>query len=57
MESTRARGGWQTPAVVPATSLNPHAGEHPVTSSPAEVDAARRAVEASLAEVPYYRSP
>lgn len=37
-----------------AAVINPFAGTHPVTASPAELEAVRRATEASLAEAPYY---
>ncbi|HEX7240361.1 MAG TPA: hypothetical protein VF263_08860 [Longimicrobiaceae bacterium] len=37
-----------------AFAINPSAGWHPVTSDPEEVEAARRAGEASLREFPYY---
>ncbi|HEX2208128.1 MAG TPA: hypothetical protein VHG93_10635 [Longimicrobium sp.] len=37
-----------------ATAINPFAGRHPVTASPAELGAVRRATEASLREAPYY---
>ena len=37
-----------------ATTLNPEAGNHVVTSSPREVKAARRAAQRSWADFPYY---
>ncbi|HEX6371083.1 MAG TPA: hypothetical protein VF006_19350 [Longimicrobium sp.] len=37
-----------------AAAINPHAGVHPVTASPPELEAVRRATEASLREAPYY---
>jgi hypothetical protein len=37
-----------------AAAINPHAGVHPVTASPAELEAVHRATEASLREAPYY---
>lgn len=37
-----------------ASTINPYAGTHPVTASPAELQAVRRATEASLREAPYY---
>jgi hypothetical protein len=37
-----------------AAAINPFAGVHPVTASPAELEAVRRATEASLREAPYY---
>lgn len=37
-----------------AATVNPFAGMHPVTASPAEVEAVRRATEAALHETPYY---
>lgn len=40
---------------IPAAALNPDAGSHPVASDPREIEAARRAAEASLREFPYYR--
>lgn len=39
-----------------AHTINPQAGWHPVTADPRDVEAARRAGEASLAEFPYYRA-
>lgn len=38
-----------------ADAINPLAGLHVVTSDPEEIQAARRAAEASLREFPYYR--
>jgi hypothetical protein len=38
-----------------AYAVNPLAGLHVVTSDPEEIEAARRAAEASLREFPYYR--
>lgn len=40
---------------VPASTLNPHAGSHPVSASAVEVEAALRAADVSLREVSYYR--
>jgi hypothetical protein len=37
-----------------AAAINPFAGVHPVTALPVELDAVRRATEASLREAPYY---
>ena len=37
-----------------AATINPFAGMHPVTASPLEVEAARRAAEISIRETPYY---
>lgn len=37
-----------------AAAVNPYAGLHPVTASPAEMEAVRRATEAALRETPYY---
>ena len=37
-----------------AAEVNPYAGLHPVTASPAEMQAVRRATEAALRETPYY---
>jgi hypothetical protein len=37
-----------------AAVINPFAGVHPVTASPGELEAVRRATEASLREAPYY---
>jgi hypothetical protein len=37
-----------------AHSINPHAGWHAISHDPRDVEAARRAVTASLAEFPYY---
>lgn len=37
-----------------AATVNPFAGLHPVTASPAEMEAVRRATEAALRETPYY---
>lgn len=37
-----------------AALINPFAGVHPVTALPAELEAVRRATEASLREAPYY---
>ena len=37
-----------------AAVINPLAGVHPVTASPQELEAVRRATEASLREAPYY---
>jgi hypothetical protein len=37
-----------------AAAINPFAGVHPVTASSAELEAVRRATEASLREAPYY---
>lgn len=39
---------------IPASSINPAAGSYPVTSDPRELEAARRAGNASVAEFPYY---
>ena len=39
---------------IPASAINPSAGSHPVTSDPRELEAARRAGNASVAEFPYY---
>lgn len=39
----------------PAFTINPSAGAHPITSSPLELEAARRAAEISLKEMPYYQ--
>ncbi|HEX2188002.1 MAG TPA: hypothetical protein VHG51_03840 [Longimicrobiaceae bacterium] len=41
---------------IPASAVNPDAGSHPVTADPREIDAARRAAEASLREFPYFRA-
>jgi hypothetical protein len=38
-----------------ASTLNPSAGMHPVSLVPAEVEAAARAGDASIAEFPYFR--
>ncbi len=37
-----------------AANINPSAGLHPVTASPVELEAVRRATEAALREAPYY---
>lgn len=37
-----------------AFTINPSAGAHTITSSPLELEAARRAAERSLQEMPYY---
>lgn len=37
-----------------AVAINPFAGVHPVTALPAELEAVRRATEASLREAPYF---
>ena len=37
-----------------AAAVNPYAGLHPVTASPAELQAVRRATDAALRETPYY---
>lgn len=37
-----------------AAAINPFAGVHPVTALPVELEAVRRATEASLREAPYY---
>lgn len=37
-----------------AATINPFAGMHPVTASPHEVEAVRRATETALREAPYY---
>jgi hypothetical protein len=37
-----------------AATVNPYAGLHPVTASPAEMEAVRRATEAAIRETPYY---
>jgi hypothetical protein len=39
---------------IPASSINPSAGSYPVTADPRELEAARRAGNASVAEFPYY---
>ena len=39
---------------IPASAINPSAGSYPVTSDPRELEAARRAGNASVAEFPYY---
>ncbi len=39
----------------PAFTINPAAGAHNITSSPLELEAARRAAEVSLQEMPYYQ--
>lgn len=39
---------------IPASVVNPAAGSHPVTADPREIEAARRASDASVAEFPYY---
>lgn len=41
-------------STVIAADVNPYAGLHPVTASPAEMEAVRRATEAALRETPYY---
>ena len=38
-----------------ASTINPHAGWHAISPDPQDIEAARRAGEASLAEFPYYR--
>jgi hypothetical protein len=37
-----------------AAEVNPYAGLHPVTASPAEMEAVRRATGAAIRETPYY---
>jgi hypothetical protein len=39
---------------LPANAINPHAGTHPITADPAELEAARVAAERALQEFPYY---
>lgn len=39
---------------IPANAINPSAGSHPVTADPRELEAARRAGNASVAEFPYF---
>lgn len=39
---------------IPASAINPSAGSYPVTADPRELEAARRAGNASVAEFPYY---
>ena len=39
---------------LPANAINPHAGTHPITADPAELEAARRASERALEEFPYF---
>src|SRR5688500_13777491 len=39
---------------LPASSINPHAGTHPVTGDPSELEAARAAADRALEEFPYY---
>lgn len=39
---------------IPASSINPSAGSYPITFDPRELEAARRAGNASVAEFPYY---
>ena len=41
-------------STIPASAINPSAGSHPVTFDPRELEAARRAGNASVAEFPYY---
>jgi hypothetical protein len=40
--------------ILPANAINPDAGTHPVTSDPAELEAARVASDRALEEFPYY---
>jgi hypothetical protein len=40
---------------VPASTINPQAGTHPISASSLEIDAARRAAARSLREVRYYQ--
>lgn len=37
-----------------AAMVNPYAGLHPITASPAEMEAVRRATQAALRETPYF---
>jgi hypothetical protein len=41
-------------STIPASAINPSAGSYPVTFDPRELEAARRAGNASVAEFPYY---
>ena len=41
-------------STVPAESINPYAGSHPISADPAEVQAAWGAAEASVREFPYF---
>ena len=40
--------------MLPANAINPHAGTHPITGDPAELEAAHAASDRALEEFPYY---
>jgi hypothetical protein len=40
--------------ILPANAINPHAGTHPITADPAELEAARVAADRALEEFPYF---